>query len=92
MTDTIRLLWLTSDPAINKERQKGLPLCKKCLVRGHSGRYCGQQRQHLSATDIFILFLIYEYKNFVIFLEYKRQYLFMDYSIFKALLKINAFD
>ena len=38
MTDTIRRLWLTSDPAINKERQKGLPLCKKCFVRGHSGR------------------------------------------------------
>ena len=33
----------------------------------------------------FILCLIFEYKNFVIFLEYKRQYLFMDYSIFKAL-------
>ena len=53
MTDTIHRLWLTSDPAINKERQKGLPLCKKCFVRGHSGRYCGQLRQNLSSTDLF---------------------------------------
>ena len=56
MTDTIRRLWLSSDPAINQERQKGLPWCKKCKVRGHSGRYCRANKKD-DSSDTFALLL-----------------------------------
>ena len=56
MTDTIRRLWLSSDPVINQERQKGLPWCKKCKVRGHSGRYCRANKKD-DSSDTFALLL-----------------------------------
>ena len=48
LVDTIQRLWLISDPVINMERHKGWPWCKKCLIRGHSTRYC---RENSSASD-----------------------------------------
>ena len=40
LVDTVRRLWISSDPLVNIERRKGLPWCKICSVRGHSTRYC----------------------------------------------------
>ena len=33
-------MWVSSDPRVNKERQKSLSSCKFCNERGHSTRYC----------------------------------------------------
>ena len=50
LVDTIRRLWISSDPLVNVERRKGLPWCKKCSVRGHSTRYC-RKNTTISSTE-----------------------------------------
>ena len=41
LIDTLRLMWVASDPVVNAERKKSQPFCKSCNTTGHSSRYCG---------------------------------------------------
>ena len=36
LDDTIRRMWIQSDPVVNVERCKAQPHCKHCDVKGHS--------------------------------------------------------
>ena len=40
LEDTLRRMWLGSDPKVNKVRLKTRPFCKHCQEFGHSSRYC----------------------------------------------------
>ncbi|KAG1681466.1 hypothetical protein GQR58_011849 [Nymphon striatum] len=40
IVDTIRRMWVSSDPKINVERFRAKSYCKHCNVTGHSTRYC----------------------------------------------------
>ena len=40
LDDTIRRMWLGSDPKANNVRLKAQPYCKHCAEHGHSSRYC----------------------------------------------------
>ena len=40
LVDTLRRMWVGSDPSINLIRMKAQPKCKFCNVTGHSTRYC----------------------------------------------------
>lgn len=40
LADSIRRLWLGSDPKVNFVRSKTKPFCKHCVEFGHSTRYC----------------------------------------------------
>ena len=40
LDDTIRRLWLGSDPKANNVHLKAQPYCKHCAEHGHSSRYC----------------------------------------------------
>ena len=40
LVDTIRRLWMGSDPKVNVHRLKTKPYCKHCTEHGHSTRYC----------------------------------------------------
>ena len=40
LDDTIRRLWLGSDPQVNVVHMKVQPFCKHCSEHGHSTRYC----------------------------------------------------
>ena len=40
LVDTLRRMWVGSDPSINLIRMKAQPKCMFCNVTGHSTRYC----------------------------------------------------
>ena len=40
LQDCAKRLWVSSDPVLEDKRLKALPVCSKCAVRGHIGRYC----------------------------------------------------
>ena len=40
LMDTLRRMWVASDPMVNAERKKSKPFCKLCSTTGHSSRYC----------------------------------------------------
>ena len=43
LEDTIRRMWLGSDPKVNSVRMKAQPYCRHCKDHGHSTRYCKVQ-------------------------------------------------
>ena len=45
LTDVLTRLWVNLDPILNVERQKALPFCRECNIKGHSMRYCAAKKQ-----------------------------------------------
>ena len=55
LTDVLSRLWVNSDPILNVERQKALPFCRECNMKGHSTRYCTAKKE--SSDDLLLLYL-----------------------------------
>ncbi len=49
LIDTLRRMWVASDPLVNAERRKTKPVCKRCGTVGHSSRYC--QLKYISVQN-----------------------------------------
>lgn len=54
LLDVFSRLWVNSDPLINLERQKVLPYCKSCNVKGHSTRYCKLRGSQSADNDLLL--------------------------------------
>ena len=49
--DTLRRLWLGSDPKIHKERLAVQPYCRLCKNDGHGTRYCPSKKTNSDNTE-----------------------------------------
>ena len=65
VVDTIRRLWLSSDPLVQVERKKARNVCKVCLREGHTLRSCPLDKATVSTEDdtLFHDLLVSEMEN-----------------------------
>ena len=48
--DSLRRIWIGSDPVLQQQRMRALPFCKHCEVHGHGTRYCKLQNLVMNAA------------------------------------------
>ena len=51
LVDTLRRMWIASDPIVNAERLKTKPICHICSTTGHSARCCKLLQASEASTD-----------------------------------------
>ena len=51
VVDTIKRMWLASDPLVQIERKKARNVCKVCSWEGHTARSCPLDRATVSTED-----------------------------------------
>ena len=60
LVDTLRRMWLSSDPIVNSERNRVKPVCSTCSNVGHTSRSCTSLRATAPSEDdaLFLSFIV----------------------------------
>ena len=65
LVDTLRRMWVSSDPVVNYERYKSQPNCKVCHAVGHTIRSCQSIKATAFTEDDFLFKRVVNFVNFL---------------------------